>query len=378
MTDVTAQPFKLRLRIGCRTPAWEWSSAPNTVGPRPARRAASGSCKPGDVITRTSGYLQLRRAPAPAASHQLEQDGLVILPGVFSPDEIGALGADVERVFAELPPDERLDGWDVGHWAPFRYEMLNRSEVCQRAIAHPAILDVVEPLLGEDCHVIANTAWRQPEAVSSHGGQFWHIDSGPHVPRDPDVPWDPRIPYPISRSPPISSSGTPRSGRGRPPSSPGATGRASHRPSTVSATSTSSGTAAAGSRRWRLPATSPSSCPTSGTVACRRRRTGRGGSSCSATTAGATWPSASARRASPTTCRPRQSPGPAPNASGRSSACTGRCSTTAENPRVQLLAALRLDFSAFFAFLAARFSWSVLPCFLLCPAGSDFSPMSSD
>jgi ectoine hydroxylase-related dioxygenase (phytanoyl-CoA dioxygenase family) len=55
----------------------------------------------------------------------------------------------------------------------------------------------VEPLLGEDCHVIANTAWRQGPGENDHLGRFWHIDAGPHVPRDPSVPWDARIPYPV-------------------------------------------------------------------------------------------------------------------------------------------------------------------------------------
>ena len=60
------------------------------------------------------------------------------------------------------------------------------------------ILDVVEPLLGEDCHIIANTAWRNPpRAQNDHGGGHWHIDAGPHVPRPPGVPWDDRIPYPV-------------------------------------------------------------------------------------------------------------------------------------------------------------------------------------
>jgi hypothetical protein len=67
----------------------------------------------------------------------------------------------------------------------------------QNAVGHPRILEVVEPLLGEDCHVIANTAWWQRSGENDHLGRFWHIDSGPHVPRDSDVPWDSRIPYPV-------------------------------------------------------------------------------------------------------------------------------------------------------------------------------------
>jgi len=75
--------------------------------------------------------------------------------------------------------------------------MLNRSAVVQRAIGHPRILEAVEPLLGEDCHVIANTAWWQQSGQNDHSGRFWHIDGGPHVPRAPDIPWDARIPYPV-------------------------------------------------------------------------------------------------------------------------------------------------------------------------------------
>ena len=149
------------------------------------------------MITRRGGYLRIRSEAGPDASRQLERDGYAVLTGVLDPPAVAELRADIDRVFDELPPDERVGGRPAGHWDPFRYEMLNRSEACQRAVAHPTILEVIEPLLGEDCHIIANTAWRQPPDESSHGGRFWHIDSGPHVPRPPGVPWDDRIPYPI-------------------------------------------------------------------------------------------------------------------------------------------------------------------------------------
>jgi hypothetical protein len=141
--------------------------------------------------------LTLSTDPGPEASQQLQAEGYVALRGVFDAAEVAELIADVDRVFDEYAPDERVENKAEGHWEPFRYEMLNRSEPVQRAIARRDVLDVIEPLLGEDCHVIANTAWRQPAGQSTHGGQLWHIDSGPHVPRPVDVPWDERIPYPI-------------------------------------------------------------------------------------------------------------------------------------------------------------------------------------
>jgi hypothetical protein len=147
------------------------------------------------MLTRLSGYLTLRSGPIPALVDSLQSDGYVVLHDVFSTDEVDALCTDVKRVFEELPPDERGDPPELA--VPFRYEMLNRSSVVQEAIGRPQILDVVEPLLGEDCHVIANTAWWQAAGNNDHLGRFWHIDSGPHIPREAGIPWDARIPYPV-------------------------------------------------------------------------------------------------------------------------------------------------------------------------------------
>jgi hypothetical protein len=148
------------------------------------------------VITRQTGYLSLR-PDGPEATRHLEDQGFALLPSVLSADEVAELEADIDRVFDDEPPDIRRTDRAAERYEPFRYEMLNRSSVCQRVIASPAILDVIEPLLGEDCHVIANTAWRQAPGDDDHGGRFWHIDSGPHVPRPAGVPWNPLIPYPV-------------------------------------------------------------------------------------------------------------------------------------------------------------------------------------
>jgi ectoine hydroxylase-related dioxygenase (phytanoyl-CoA dioxygenase family) len=147
------------------------------------------------MLTRSSGYLTLSSNPVSLSTERLQSDGYVVLDAVFSPEEIEALCADVERVFEDYPPDERGDLPEQS--APFRYEMLNRSGVVQRAIGHTRILETIEPLLGEDCHVIANTAWRQQSGENEHLGRFWHIDGGPHIPREASVPWDARIPYPV-------------------------------------------------------------------------------------------------------------------------------------------------------------------------------------
>jgi len=131
----------------------------------------------------------LYKGEAPEASVQLENDGWTVLRGVFDAAEVAEIRTEIDAVFDTVPAERTRDDKDE-----FRYEMLNRSAACQRAIAHPRILETIEPLLGDDCHVIANTAWRNPPEFP---GGFWHCDGGPHIPRAGDVPWDDRIPYPV-------------------------------------------------------------------------------------------------------------------------------------------------------------------------------------
>jgi ectoine hydroxylase-related dioxygenase (phytanoyl-CoA dioxygenase family) len=141
------------------------------------------------VIRRLGKNLTVYNGDVPAASAQLERDGYTILRGVFSDADVAELRVEIDAVFASVAPERARDDKDE-----FRYEMLNRSAACQRAVAHPRILEVIEPLLGDDCHVIANTAWRNPPQFR---GGMWHSDAGPHVPRPDGVPWDDRIPYPV-------------------------------------------------------------------------------------------------------------------------------------------------------------------------------------
>ena len=150
------------------------------------------------MITRKRVFLEIRDDEAPQASRRLEAEGWAALRGGFSAEEVSTLIGEIEAVYRDVPADARSPGLPAEEREDFRYEMLNRSAACQRAVSDRRILDVVEPLLGEDCHVIANTAWRNPPRPQhGHGGGHWHIDAGPHVPRPAGVPWDDRIPYPV-------------------------------------------------------------------------------------------------------------------------------------------------------------------------------------
>jgi ectoine hydroxylase-related dioxygenase (phytanoyl-CoA dioxygenase family) len=141
------------------------------------------------MIRRIGKNLGLHRGGAPAASVQLERDGWAVLRGVLDEHEQDQLRDEIAAAFAVHAAERgRLDRDE------FRYEMLNRSAAAQTAVGHPRILEVIEPLLGDDCHVIANTAWQN---LPEFGGGAWHCDAGPHVPRPAAIPWDDRIPYPV-------------------------------------------------------------------------------------------------------------------------------------------------------------------------------------
>jgi hypothetical protein len=141
------------------------------------------------MIRRLGKNLTVFRGDVRPETAELERDGCTVIRRVFPPDDVAALRTEIDDVFDTYPPERVRDDKDE-----FRYEMFNRSARCQRAIADPRILEVIEPLLGDDCHVIANTAWRNPPEFP---GGFWHSDAGPHVPRPEGVPWDDRIPYPV-------------------------------------------------------------------------------------------------------------------------------------------------------------------------------------
>lgn len=149
------------------------------------------------MIRRGMPYLAPRLDYPEAESFQLERDGYAIIRDLLTPDEIAELREEIGAVFERDPPDRR-GARPAEDAAMFRYAMLNRSAAAQRAVANTRLLAVVEPLLGEDCHVIANTAWRNPAGhPGSHGGQNWHIDAGPHIPLPEGVRWPADIPHPV-------------------------------------------------------------------------------------------------------------------------------------------------------------------------------------
>jgi len=146
-------------------------------------------------------HLHLNRpfeGPAPEGSHALESHGHFLARGLFGPKEIGRLRAEIEAVYREFPPDWRPGSPTRAHAEMFRYQMFNRSAACQEFIGRRELLDILEPLLGDDCHAISCTAWRNPPGrASAPNGQEWHVDGGPYLARPESHVWPEHIAYPI-------------------------------------------------------------------------------------------------------------------------------------------------------------------------------------
>ena len=150
------------------------------------------------MLTKIDGQYHPHPGPVPEGSRALQRDGHYLLRGALGADEVEALAASVRGVYRDFAPDVRAGRTTPKDAEMYRYEMFNRSEEVQRAVAKRAILDILEPLLGPDCHLVNCTAFRNPPGdYVAPQGIYWHTDGGPHVPRFDGSPWPEHIPYPV-------------------------------------------------------------------------------------------------------------------------------------------------------------------------------------
>jgi ectoine hydroxylase-related dioxygenase (phytanoyl-CoA dioxygenase family) len=144
--------------------------------------------------SRLSGNVRLLTAEEISeTSHhaqELHARGYTLFPNAFTQEEILTLKNDIDHVYENVPRD-----YTIMEGSEFRHRMLCHSRICQDAVSHPSIIATIAPLLGEDCHVIANTAWRQKPQCQNYN--VWHTDAGPHIPLPEGVKWPSNIPHPV-------------------------------------------------------------------------------------------------------------------------------------------------------------------------------------
>ncbi|MDP6356381.1 MAG: phytanoyl-CoA dioxygenase family protein [Planctomycetota bacterium] len=124
----------------------------------------------------------------------LKNDGYVYFPEALNPDEVKELYATMDCQEA-IP--ESFDRYDTPESRGFLNRHVNnafnRDEVFLQYIDRPGIIDVVEAIHGEDCHVIGMTAWMTGPGRPQQG---LHVDWLP-VPLPADVVADLRVNVPV-------------------------------------------------------------------------------------------------------------------------------------------------------------------------------------
>jgi len=128
-------------------------------------------------------------APTPELLAQFNRDGFLILPDVLSPSEVAVLQAGLERVFSSFSPEAEIYRMqDI--WRP---KMFEHGQEFEALIDHPGIADFAEAVLGNDCHMIAETGLKTSPGKTI---TFWHVDDAVRFPLPEGIPLDPRIVLP--------------------------------------------------------------------------------------------------------------------------------------------------------------------------------------
>ena len=126
-----------------------------------------------------------------AQLEQFHREGYLAIPDALLPEEVATLRRGVEAAFAEPCEEAEIHGGEMPRiWRPKLFE---RGPEFEALVDNPRVIDLVEAILGADCHLIAMSALR---TGPGQGIDSFHSDEAVRFPRPLDVPLDPRIPVP--------------------------------------------------------------------------------------------------------------------------------------------------------------------------------------
>lgn len=139
--------------------------------------------------------LALTAQPDLAARvRSMERDGYAYFPGVMSAAEVAELRAVFDRL---TPIEESFDRYTTPETGGFLNKHVNNAfhldPLFLRCTDLPDIIDLAEAVLGDDCHLIAMTAWL---TGPGRPDQELHCDWLP-VALPEDVLADPRVKMPV-------------------------------------------------------------------------------------------------------------------------------------------------------------------------------------
>ncbi|MBA4066251.1 MAG: dioxygenase [Isosphaera sp.] len=113
----------------------------------------------------------------------LDEDGFALIPEVLTLDEVAACRARIDAL-RPLP-------WDFTGPTDHYKNVFNRDPFWLPYLDRPGVVDLAEAVLGENCHVIGQTAWR---SHPDHRGVGLHLDYLPMTWPEPGVPDGVRVP----------------------------------------------------------------------------------------------------------------------------------------------------------------------------------------
>ena len=99
----------------------------------------------------------------------LHEDGFALVPGVLSPAEVAAVREGIDR----------LQPFGIDHKTPLQEHykcVFNRERVFFDLIDKPGIVDLADKTMGDQCHIIGETAWRSHPGYDGwgpHTDQIW-------------------------------------------------------------------------------------------------------------------------------------------------------------------------------------------------------------
>lgn len=107
---------------------------------------------------------------------RLDEDGFVIIPGLFSAEEVDVLRAELPALFAERRPENfREKGSDAVRTA---MGLHLRNDVFARLVRHPRLVEPAMQILGEELYI----QQVKVNAKEAFGGDVWqwHYDFATH------------------------------------------------------------------------------------------------------------------------------------------------------------------------------------------------------
>ena len=125
---------------------------------------------------------------------EFHREGWLYLGNVLTAEEVDTLKGVMVRKY----DDERLHDDEEGDYirGVSLMRMFEYHQSFRDLIVRDPVVSLVEALLGDDCHMMAQNALR---TGTEEGITGWHIDDGPHFPCPEEIPrHDPRLRIPCN------------------------------------------------------------------------------------------------------------------------------------------------------------------------------------